>query len=248
MAPEPGQKLTTPGGHAGLFQRFEEFRGDGGRIARRFEDDGVAADQAGARHAQRDGVGKIPRGNHRAHAESDVAQEAALAGQLHDGLRLVEHQGLAGIEFQEIDGFGGVGLRLIVVFAHFEHQPRVKFELAAAQNLRGAEQDACTLFYAGILPRLEGRKRGLHGGLDVLHAGLLVDSDDFGRVRRVDGDNLVLRADVLSANHQVVFAAQLLADEGDGVAHSADVLRLAIIGDRLVDERPYGGQSGGWHG
>ena len=59
---------------------------------------------------------------------------------------------------------------------------------------------------------------------------------------------LSVGADVLAADDQVVFAAQLLADVGDGVAHAADVLRLAIIGDRLVDERPYGGQSGGWHG
>jgi len=86
-------------------------------------------------------------------------------------------------------------------------------------------------------------------GSTLLHTGLLVDADDFGRVGRIDGDYLVLRADVLAADNQVVFAAtSLLADGSDGVAHSADVLRLAIIGDRLVDERPYGGQSGGWHG
>ena len=82
----------------------------------------------------------------------------------------------------------------------------------------------------------------------MLQAGLLVDADDFGRIRRVDGDNLVLRADVFAADHQVVFAAQLRADLVDCLAHAADVLRLAIIGDRLVDERPYGGQSGSWHG
>ena len=192
MAPEPGQKLTTPGGHAGLFERFEEFRRDGGRIARRLEDHGVAADQAGAGHAERDGVGEIPRRNHRADAERDVAQEAALAGKLDDGFGLVEHQGLARVEFQEVDGFGGVGFGLVVVLADFEHQPGVEFELAPAQDIGGAEQHAGALFHGGVLPRLEGRERGLHGGLDVFEAGLLMNADDLGRIRRVDGDDLVL--------------------------------------------------------
>ena len=100
----------------------------------------------------------------------------------------------------------------------------------------------------GVLPRGEGGERGLHRGLDVLDAGLLMNADDLGRIRRIDRDDLVRGADVLAADDQVVFAAQLGADFCDCFAHAANVLRLAIIGDRLVDERPYGGQSGGWHG
>ena len=211
--------------------------------------DGVAADQAGAGHAERDGVGEIPRRNHRAHAERDVAQEAALAGQLHDRFGLVQHQRLARVEFQEVDGFGGIGFGLVVVLADFEHQPGVEFELALAQDLRGAEQDAGALFHAGVLPRLEGRERGLHRGLDVLHAGLLVNADHFGRIGRVDRRQSCPSVRMcLPPMTRSYSRPSCCADFGDRFAHAADVLRLAIIGDRLVDERPYGGQSGGWHG
>ena len=205
-----------------------------GRIAGRFKHDGVAADQAGAGHAERDGVGEIPGRNHRADAQRDVAQEAAFAGELDDRFGLVEDERLARVKFQEVDGFGGIGFGFVVVLTHFEHQPGVEFELAPAEDFGCSEQHARAFFDGGVLPLGEGGQRRIHRGLDVLDSGLLMNSNHLGRIRRVDD--------------QVVFATQLCTDFGNCFTHAANVLRLAIIGDRLVDERRSGGQSGGRHG
>ena len=117
-----------------------------------------------------------------------------LAGQLHDGLGRVQHQRLARIEFQEVDGFGGVGFGFVVVLADFEHQPGVELELALADDVGGAEENAGALFDRGELPLLESGERGLHGGLHVLGAGLLMDADDLAGVRRIHGDDLLARS------------------------------------------------------
>ena len=94
------------------------------------------------------------------------------------GSACVETQRLARVEFQEVDGFGGVGFGFGPVLADFEHQPGVEFELALAEDFGGAEQHAGALFDGGVLPCLEGGERRLHRGLDVLDAGLLMDADD----------------------------------------------------------------------
>src|ERR1017187_3068329 len=165
-------------------------------------------------------------------AEADTAEAI-------DFLELYARQAL--VEFQEIDGFGRVGFGFVVVLADFQHQPRVEFELAPAQRLRRAEQYPGALFHRSVPPFLKSRQRRLHGWFHVFQASLLVDADHFRRIRRVDGNNLVGGADRFAANHQIVLAAQLRADLFNGLAHAADVLRLAIIGDRLVHKRPCGG-------
>ncbi len=238
-----GAEVDHAGGHAGLFESLEELGGDGGRVAGGLEDDGVAANQAGARRMPRAGdrIGEVPGRNHGAHAKRDVPQEIALAGKLHDGLGLIHEERLPGVQFQEIDGFGGIGLGFVVVLADLEHQPRVEFVLTLAQNVRGAEQNASTFFHRRILPFFERGQRRLHRRLDVFPARLLVDADHLRRLRGVDGDDLLVGADVLAADDQVVFASQFLADLFDGRAHGGGVLGFAVIGDRLVRKRPHGG-------
>ncbi len=63
-----GAEIYHALGHAGFFEQFHKLCGDGGRIARRFQDDRVTADDRCDRHPGHDGAGKIPRRNHRAHA------------------------------------------------------------------------------------------------------------------------------------------------------------------------------------
>ena len=78
-----GTEVDDTFGNARFFEQFDELRGDGGRVARRFQNHGVAADDGSYGHAGHDGAGKIPRRNHRAHAEWNVDEGIALAGQLH---------------------------------------------------------------------------------------------------------------------------------------------------------------------
>ena len=77
---------------------------------------------------------------------------------------------------------------------------------------------------------------------------LMVNPDHLGRFRRVDGVVLAGGLHALAADHQIVLAAQLFAHFRDGLAHAAGVLFIAVIGQRLVDERACGGSlSDGCH-
>ena len=80
--------------HAGFFQQFDELRRNGRRIAGGLQDHRVAADNRGQRHAGHDRAGKIPRRNHRAHAQRNVEQLIALSRQLHRRLSLGQAQRL----------------------------------------------------------------------------------------------------------------------------------------------------------
>ena len=77
-----GAEIDHAAGHACFFEHINKARGDGGRIAGRLQDDGVAGDDGSGRHAGHDGEGEIPRRNDRAYAQRDVEQLVALAGEL----------------------------------------------------------------------------------------------------------------------------------------------------------------------
>ena len=62
LAPEPGQKLTTPAGMPASSSTSTNLRGDGGRVAGGLQDDGVAGDDGGRGHAGHDGEGKFHGG------------------------------------------------------------------------------------------------------------------------------------------------------------------------------------------
>ena len=70
--------------------------------------------------------------------------------------------------------------------------------------------------------------------------GFLMDSHHLRRLSRVQRFDLAGGADALAADHQVVLAPQLRPHFLDGVAHGADVVVVAEIGQRLVAERALG--------
>ena len=179
-----GAEVHYAFGHADFFEQLDEFGGNGRRIARRLQDDGVAADDRGDGHAGHDGAGEIPGRNHGADAERNVGQRVALARQLHRRFGFREAQSFAGVELAEIDGLGDIGVGLAPVLADFKNQPRHVFHFALAHQVGGAEQQAGALFDRSVVPGLEGFERGLHGRLDVLFAGLLMDSDNLRRAAR----------------------------------------------------------------
>ena len=190
-------------------------------------------------HAGHDGAGEIPRRNHRADAERNVGQRVALARQLHGRLGFGEAQGLARVELAEIDGLGNVGIGLEPVLRNFEHQPGHEFELALAHHIGDAEQERGALLDRSAAPVGERLRRGLHGGLDVLIAGFLVNADHFRRLGGIDGTNLVGGLDALAADDQVVLAAQLATHFLDGGAHLAHVLFFGEIDECFIFERAF---------
>ena len=232
-----GAKIYHAFGHAGLFEQINKLRRDGGRIARRLQNNGVAADDGRHRHARHDGARKIPRRNHRAHAQRNVMQRVMLAGQLDGRLRLRKTQRLARVELAEVDGLGNVGIGLGPVLADLENQPRHKFHLALAHQISNVEQQPGALFDRSAAPRFEGGERGLHGRFYVIFVRLLMDADNLRRLRRVQRLDFVRSPDPLAADDQVVLAAQLAAHLGNGGAHLARVIFVAKIEKRLRNER-----------
>ncbi len=119
---------------------------------------------------------------------------------------------------------------------NFEDEPRHEFHLALAHEVADAEDEAGALFDGGAAPGLEGLERGLHRGLNVFLAGLLVDADDLRGLRRIQRLDFVGGLDALAADDEVVLASELAADFGDGGAHAAGVLFVAEIVKWLGDE------------
>ena len=155
--------------------------------------------------------GKIPRRNYRAHAQRNVEQGDRARRAVAHRLGLRQTQRFAGIELAEVDGFGDVAVGFGPVLADFKNQPRHEFELAFAQQVGHAEQQAGALFKRSLAPGFEGLQRRLHRGLDVFLAGLLMKAHHLRRLRRIDGLDLVRGLDALAADDQVVLAAQLAA-------------------------------------
>src|ERR1035438_397584 len=81
---------------ATLFEQFDKLRGDGGRIARRLQDDRIAADNRSHRHARHDRAGKIPGRNHGPYPEWNIGWSVALARNLYCCFTLGETQGSTG--------------------------------------------------------------------------------------------------------------------------------------------------------
>ena len=195
-----GTKIYYAFGHAGFFEKLDELGGDGGGIARRLEDDRVAADDGSHRHAGHDCAREIPRRNHRAHTQRDVGQRIALARQLHWRFSFGETQGFAGVELAEVDGLRDVGVGLAPVLADLEDQPSHVVHFALAHQVGGAEQQAGALFDGSAAPGFEGSERRGHGRLDVLFAGFLMDADHLRRAGRVQRLDLVGGFDALAAD------------------------------------------------
>ncbi len=145
VAPEPGQKLTTPLRAARVFQKLEaisprswESRSKASKI------DSIAADDRGDSHSRHNREsGKYPRRDHRADAQRNVIAEQAsrLPGSCDNGLSLLEMERCARVEVAEVEGLAGVGLGFIPVLAVTSNtRLRVEFELTFAQQVRNAER------------------------------------------------------------------------------------------------------------
>ncbi len=145
-------------------------------------------------------------------------------------------QGFAGVELAEVDGLGNVGVGLGPVLADFENQPSHEFHFALAHEIADAEDQSGPFFDGGAAPGFEGFERGLHRRLDVVFAGFLVDADNLRGLRRVQRLDLVGGFDALAADDEVILAAELGADFGDGGTHLAGVLFVAEIVEGLGDE------------
>src|SRR5262249_18113945 len=139
LAPEPGQKFTTPSGMPASSSSSTNFAATVGESLDGFRmtvlPHTMEAKVMPAMMAQGKFQGRAPGPQPRGKVERVVP----LPGQLPDGLGLREAQRFAGIEPAEVDGLGDVAVGLGPVLADFEHQPRHKFILAFSQQVAHAE-------------------------------------------------------------------------------------------------------------
>ena len=98
---------------------------------------------------------------------------------MHRRFSFRQAQGLASIEFAEINQLGDVGIGFGPVLPNFEDHPGSQFKLALEQDVSQAEQQRGALLNRGAAPTLECLQCGLHRGLHVLGTGLLMQTHDF---------------------------------------------------------------------
>ena len=84
---------------------------------------------------------------------------------------------------------------------------------------------------------MEGRLHGLFG---VLGAGFLVDADDLGGARGVDGADLALGFEAPATDDQVEFPAELAGDQVQCSLHVAGVFRSLEIDEGFILEAALG--------
>ena len=147
-----GTEVDHAVGKAGFFEDLDETGGDGGRVARRLEDDGVAGDDGGGGHAGHDGEREVPGRDDGAHAERDIEEFVALARILDGRAGGGQAQRLAGVELEEIDGLADIGVGLGPVLADFVGEPGHEFELAPADDFGSAKEQRDAFFGCGAAP------------------------------------------------------------------------------------------------
>ena len=222
---------------ANLFEQLHKLRGDRWCVDGGLQNYGIAADNGSGGHSSHDGEWEVPRWNYRTHAQRNVAQPVAFAGELDRRSCLVQPQRLASVELQKVDGFAHIGIGLAPVLADLKGQPGAELEAAFANESGGGEQQRCTLLHGHFAPASKGGLRSLHRLFDVLRPRPLVDPDDFSRMRRVHGKDFARGLQPSATDDDVVLAAQLGSNLGEGGLHPPLVFGLGEVNERLVDKR-----------
>ena len=107
------------------------------------------------------------------------------------GVRRGQAQRFAGVKLKKINGLAHVGVGFRPVFSHFKVAMR-RTRRPVANHLRRVQQQGNPCFNRSPAPALECLEGGRHGQFHMLSAGLLVNSDNLSRARRVQGSNLFL--------------------------------------------------------
>ena len=179
---ESGHDVDHAFGYAGIGQRLHQVKGGEGRVLRRFNHAGVAADDGGQQLPRRNRHGKVPGRNHAADADRLAHGHGEFVGQLgrHGG---AEHAAaFAGVVIGSVDSFLDVAARFFEDFAHFAgHVAGVLF-FALDQDFGGAEDDLGAARGRNQAPLGEGAFGSVHR---CVHVGLvrsLEDGDNFAGV------------------------------------------------------------------
>ena len=217
-----------------LHQQCDEPRRNRRRIGRRLQHHRVAADDGRRRHPGHDRQRKVPRRNHRSHAQWNVAQLVALAWILNRRRRCIQSQRLACVKLQKVDALANIRIGLAPVLADLQRQPRAELEVSLAQQLRRTHQQSHALRRSSPAPTRKSRMSRSHGRARLRSSRGRVPSDHLGRRSGVDRGEGLLHPDRLACDDQIVGDAQLRTCARQRLQHGPPVLRGAEVGEGFV--------------
>jgi hypothetical protein len=157
LAARAGHEVDHAGGQTSLFQDLDQLGGDHRGALAGLEDHGVAHDQRSDHEVGSDRQGEVPGRNGDTSAERQIAVIEVFA--LVEGRGMIatlKLEGLAGVEFTEVDRFGHIGIGLSPSLVSLIDHPSGQLELAAAHNGGGAQQHASARIDRNALPLVEG--------------------------------------------------------------------------------------------
>src|SRR6185503_5220169 len=105
---------------------------------------------------------------------------------------------------------------------------------ARAQYLSHAKQESCAIRCGHGLPGLESLRSLFDGAIRELFSRLVESPDELRAIRGVVAVEHAARSDAFTADDERVFAAKLLSDLLDRLAHRLRVLFFAEICQRFV--------------
>src|SRR5215212_9707446 len=186
---------------SGLVEQLDEALAEQGRVGRRLEDGGVAADERRHELPRRNRNGEVPRRDRADDPDRHADAHVELVGELRRRRRAEQPPALTGHVEADVDSRLDVAARLGDDLAHLaRHQLRDVF-LLVDQELPEAVEDLAALRRGHEPPLLERRLRRLDGAIDVLGARLRECPDQLAGRRTVALEGLsARRVDPLAAD------------------------------------------------
>src|SRR5713226_5124217 len=232
----PGDEIHRFLRNARLKKDVDEFCRDRWRITGRLEHHRIPRNQRSRSDSRHDGARKIPRWNHYAHAQRNINKVVALAAHRDQLLRLAQSQHFAAVEFQEVDRFRDVRIRFRPGLADFVAHQRVQLEFPLPHNLRRAEKALRSLLRRNAFPRVKVFVAVFDRLPRHLRRGILKNSNDFHRMRRIRGGALLRGGYLLPVEPHRVLTAKFRLHLFQRLLRARPIFRLRKINKRLVGE------------
>ncbi len=210
-----GDQVDRARREAGLGHELDQERRAVGRVARRFEHDGIAGHQSGHHLPARDGHREVPGGHDGGDPERLADAHRPLVGQLGGGRVAEQPAALAGHQEGDVDALLDVAARLGQDLAHLAGHRSGQPLLVLGHERPERVQDLAPLRGRRPAPCLEGDPSGPDRPGGVGDVGGLEPADHVAGVGRVAALERLARdrIDPLAADEQ------LERGSGDGLGH-----------------------------
>ena len=151
-------------------------------------------------------------------------------------MRLAQSQHFAPVVFKEVNRFRDVRIRFHPRLAHFIAHQRVQFIFPFAHDLRRSKKKLCPLLRRNFFPRVKVSVGVFDGLPRHLRRGILENTDNFHRMRRVRRRALLRCDRPVSVQPHRIFAPKFRLHFLQRFLHARPVFRLREIDKRLVGE------------